>query len=287
MGVLSGIEGHVQNAGSAISRVGEWSIDRTAEIVAKYGSNLAGGPIQAPGNYDWSGSYKASGPVPALKPGDLFQFVGVLEGTNNKGYQSGASGTIVDSIEVRWNQETAALIDHTVGFSANGALTPGTVSSPSPDTSVPLLSSSSGMLVKLDTPGGGSATELENVRSVTLRLARDNKKFYGSTTGKVPGRKKGNFSGEVSIDLYISDPSEVDALVNVMKQVQLFVTAAAKWTIESILFKAHSGIGANIENADLIAVTLTGAFSAYYDLGGTQTAGHILDSAGAYWWGSA
>ena len=111
MAVLSGIEGHVQNAASAIARVGEWSIERTAEIVAKYASNTGGGPIQAAGNYDWSGSYKAFGPVPALKPGDLFQFVGVFEDTTDKGVQSDASGTIVDSIEVRWNQETAALID--------------------------------------------------------------------------------------------------------------------------------------------------------------------------------
>lgn len=286
MAVLSGIEGHVQNAASAIARVGEWSIERTAEIVAKYASNTGGGPIQAAGNYDWSGSYKAFGPVPALKPGDLFQFVGVFEDATDKGVQSDASGTIVDSIEVRWNQETAALIDHTVGFSANGALTPGTVSSPTPDTSTPLLSSSSGMLVKLDTPGGSSPVELENVRSVTLRLSRDNKKFHASTTGKVPGRKKGNFSGEVSIDLFISDPTEIDALVNVMKQVQLFVTASAKWTIESIMFSGHSGVGANIESADLIAVTITGAFSAYYDLTGTLTAGHITDSGGVFWWGS-
>ena len=49
---------------------------------------------------------------------------------------------------------------------------------------------------------------------------------------------------------------------------------------------ARSGVGAHSASADLIAVTLTGAFSAYYDLAGTQTAGHITDPGGVFWWGS-
>jgi hypothetical protein len=279
----------VHVGGAAAERIGNWAVDKTADVQAKYASNTDGAPIQVAGNYDWSGSYEAFGPTPAVQSGAFFTFAGIFEPSSYKGVYSAASGTIVDRVEIAWDQEGGSLIRHTCNFAANGILTAGTVAgTPAEDASTPVTSSSSGCLVHIATPAAiPSYAELANVRSVRFAMMRDNKPYHASTTGQAPNRVKGNFSAELSIDLYIDDPTETEALVNSMQFVKLFVDDSETlfWEIKSMMFGGTTGIGAPRESADLVAVTVNAAFSGYHDISGTLTKGAIEDPELVNWWG--
>jgi hypothetical protein len=291
MGVISGVGGFVNLSTTAAKRVANWTIDKTADLQAKYASNTEEAPIQVAGNYDWTGSYEAFGPIPEVKPGDLFQFRGIFEGTNNKGVYSAASETICDRVEIVWDQEGGSLIRHTVGFSGNGALSAGEVSAPDVDDETPEAHSSSGCLVTLANPAAvPNPSELLNVRGVRLAISRDNKLYHSSTSGQVPKRVMGNLSAELSIDLYIDDPTEVEGLINSAKYVHIGVDDSNPpdpyWQIYGVMFNSVTGIGVPRETADLIAVTITGAFSGWNDIDSVLTQGNITDPTDTpvVWW---
>ena len=285
MGVISGVEGFVNIGGAAAERIANWTVDKTADVQMKYASNTSGAPIAVAGNYDWSGSYEAFGAIPEVQPGASFTFKGIFEPTSDKGVESDENGTICDRVEIVWDQEGGSLIRHTCNFSANGALTAGTITTPPEDSSTPEAETSSGCLVKISNPlADPSWSELENVRGVRLSLMRDNKLYHASTTGQAPKRVMGNLSGELAIDLYISDPTGVEWYVNAAKYVQLYTAAATYWQLYGIMFTGVTGIGAPRETSDLIAVTLNGVFSGHNDISGTLTKGEITDPASGDWW---
>lgn len=289
MGVISGIDGYAMKAGTAIARIRSWTISTTADIQVMIASNTDGAAIQVAGNEDWSGSYIAYGPVPEVRPGDTFQFKGALESTTDKGIETGADGAMVDSVEIAIDQEAGAIIGHTVNFSSNGALTAGVITAPAEDVSTPEVYSSIGCLVKYVAAATipGAFTELENVRNVTLTLATDNKPYHGSTGGAVAKRTKGNLSGTLSISLYIDDPTLVESMKNNMYFMEVYVSETLKWQVHSIMFNEVGDIGAPRESADYVAVTLTGAFSGWFDGDAAMEKGYIIDPDDAYWFSSA
>lgn len=289
MGVISGIDGYAMKGAAALARVRSWTISSTADIQAMIDSSTDSAPIQVAGNEDWSGSYTAWGPIPEVKPGDTFQFKGALETATDKGIETGANGAMVDSVEIVWDQEAGTIISHTVNFSSNGALSAGAITSPADDVSVPEVYSSVGCLVNYHAADSSPSTfsELGNVRNVTLTLTRDNKPYHGSTSGKDAKRTKGNLSGTVSISLYTDDPTLVESMLGAMYFLELLVDDTLKWQIRSIMFNEVSDIGAPIETADHVAVTISGSFSGWFEGDSAYEKGYIKDPGDAYWFSAA
>jgi hypothetical protein len=280
MGVISGYDGYVNGK----KQIRNWTISSRADLQAMLASNTDGAPIQVAGNKDWTGSYGAYGHTPEAKPGDTFKFQGVIEDTTDKGIESAASGTIVESVEINWDQATAAVIAHTVNFAANGALTRGALSGVTKDSDAPTVFISSGCKVERATPAGSpSFNELLNVLNVTLNISRENKPYVTSTTGVQTERAKGNLIATVSIAVLCSDFADLPE-ENDMEYVRLYVDDSTYWDIRGIRWGEASDMSVNVETGDLVGATLNGTFSGFADIASVWTKGYLKDPGSADWW---
>jgi hypothetical protein len=265
MGVISGFGGAVNGAES----VRNWSITETADTQAVVASNTKGGTTRGPGNTDWSGSYSAYGHTPDVMPGEVFTFAGNMN--NGKG----ATGTaIVDEVSLTINIETGAIIEHSVNFSANGALTFGTVAAT--DASVPCPPTSIGCKVQLATPAGSpSFADLEDVRTVTLTLTRANAAYVNSETSGGTRRTKGNLDFTLAITVHTDDANDLPD-VNLVRSVRIFVNATEYWELNWVRFSEISGVEVDIEGAGIVGATLNASMQGFTSISDVCTEGSII-----------
>lgn len=260
MGVINGVGGAIHKDGVAVSTIGEWEVSYEGDLQTFVASNTDGGTVSRDGNTDWSGQYRAKGHTPAVKHGETFAFIGSVDGTN------GVSGdAIVDDIEIVIDIESGAIIEHTVNFSANGALTEGAAAaSDATDVDAP---TSIGCKVKYHTVGAlwdGSETELPDVRTVTIRMRSNNAPYNSSSTGGATKRTVGGLEADVSISVYTDDFSALPS-INAYNEVRIFVDATDYWEFNFLQWGEHSGLGADIEGQENVEATLNGTWSAYDD----------------------
>jgi hypothetical protein len=181
MAVIGGINGVVNGK----TNVAEWSIDYTSDDQGYSSSSTKLGTVVLAGNKDWNGSFRAYGNPPvALKPGSAFAFTG------NMGNGKGAVGaSMVSRVVVTIDIEGKRPIGYTCDFGANGALTLGVATA----TDVVVPTAHVGALAKVlyGAVGVTAATEIVDVRSVTITLAAANVSYVSSSTASETKRVQG------------------------------------------------------------------------------------------------
>ncbi len=271
--VLGGSAGAVND----VDTVGNWSVTSTADLQAVIASNTKKGTVLLDGNTDWSGSWVAYKGTPDYKPGDTLTFTGSIDGTN------GATGSVmVDSIEIVIDIEAGGVITATVNFSGNGALTLGAAAAT--DATTPDPPTSIGTKVELGTMVAVPVwTEVDDVRTVTLTLTRDNQAYVSSSTSGATKRIAGNWSATVAMTVYEDDWADIET-INAEKRMRIYVDSTTYWLVEFVKLAEASDLTVDIEAGALIGATQNFQWTAYADVAGSQTEGEITDPGSTTWW---
>lgn len=265
MEMISGILGCV----NGVTMVRDWEASLKANTQAFINSGTRGGTGRRRGNTDWSGSYNCDGHLPALWPGQTFTFSGATQGT--KGITGPA---IVDEVTIKWDIEAGKIIENSTKFSGNGVYTRGAVTIV-PETAFPDPLTSIGCKAMLD------ATEILQVRTMSLTVKCDNKTGVHSGTAGATARRKGNIDANVSIACYFDDPSLVPG-PNEVGQIKLFINSTLFYDLKNMIFGELSGIKVDVNTAAIVGGTINAAMNAFIE--GGSTAGYIKTPEGATIW---
>jgi len=278
MSVISGKNGVVN--GSA--EVRDWSITSEADLQAYVSSATKGGTSRTAGNEDWNGTYNAYGHTPVRMPGEFFAFLGSID--KLVGVDSGASGAIVDQVEIRIDIEAGAIIDHSVNFSANAVLTFG--AAVASDATVPAPPSSKGTKIQTAAAIGSPVfTNILDYRTCTITITSDNNVYVSSESAGQVKRTAGNIDFSVSYSVYADDFSNANVPpVNTVANLRVFVNATQFWDLKWVRYGDASDMGANIESADNVAATLNVMMEGYTDVASTPTEGFIKKPDGSTFW---
>lgn len=278
MSVVSGKNGAVDGS----TDVRDWSISSEADLQAYVSSATKGGTARVPGNVDWNGQYNSYGHTPVRMPGETFEFKGSIDGS--VGANCPANGAIVDQVEIRIDIEAAAIIDHTVAFSANGILSFGaTVAA---DASVPSPPPSKGTKIQTAVPSGSpSYGDILDVRTVTITITSDNKSYVSSESAGQVKRTAGNIDFSLSYSVYADDFSNANVpAVNTVADIKVFVNATQFWHLQWCKYGEASDLGVGIESADNVAASLNAVMEGFTDISATPTEGFIKNPAGTTFW---
>jgi len=280
MSIIGGKAGMV-SCDAGISNVKKWSISSKANLPSTANSSTQGMEFNKAGNKDWSGSYEADGDTPAVYPGQKFAFEGASDATH------GASGNaIVDKVDIKIDIAGGNIISHTVSFSANGALTLGAVTVT--DGGVPAVAGSVGCKVMYGVPATPQlyASELPNVKSITISLSAKNASTVNSSSGGWTVREPGNWSVSVSIDCDVDTFAAIIA-TNTVLGLNIYVNATQFWVIDWVIFGEASNIGADVESGAIIGCTYNASFDGEQVISATPTDGRIVTPAEDTIWPAA
>jgi len=285
MSVIGGLGGHIAKDGSALNCIRTWGIAHSAALQAAVCSASKGATIQVPGNTDWTGQFTGYGHIPPVIPGESFLFAGAITGVDAAAI--GAGGTArVDQIVINWDIEAGTVINYSVGFSANGTLTIGTVTAPA-DSAVPAPQTSKGCVVKI-APGAAfnSFTAINDVRTATLTIGRANPAYVSSATSGQSKREKGALSASVSLSLYAqaADGWATFPQVNVPYAIQLFTDDSLFWLLKWVTFSELGGLDVDMETAAIVGCSPTAQHNAVQDVSDTPTIGEITDPDSSTIW---
>jgi len=289
--VISGKGGAVDGSNT----VRDWSVEIENAVATYHASGGSSGQGAIAGNNDWSGQYNAYGYLPDVLPGEAFEFKGSVDGS--VGVVSAASGALCNEVVINFPIEEGGIINHTVSFEANGALTPG--AAVATDAIVPDAYSAKDATVALllqQTPF--TETDETDVRSITITITSTNPAYRSSSTSGETKRVAGNLSATVSYSVYVEDgdpsnlPSEGD-----IKQLKVKCAEADNqpatgftndewWDFKWMIYSGTSGIECSPESGDIIGATCNWTMKGFADVAGTQTKGFInkpLQTPAAFW----
>ena len=251
MGVAMGDKATV----NGVSTAQQWKVAYSEDDRPYVASNTQRGTARDCGILDRTGQYWGYGARPAVFPGDDCSFVG--EATTDVN----AWGTsIVERLQIAWQQEENQYVHHVIDFAGNGALTLGDYGSPITDATVPGLTCGAGLIVTLD------GVTLADVRKVYLDISRRHGKPPGQQGNKpyssssVPGamrRKKGWLDYKFSIDCYVANWTDLPALQD-EPVVKIYDSATTFWHLKWGRIVGLHDIGANVEDGDLLHVVILG-----------------------------
>lgn len=274
MSVVNGCSGAIDGIGT----VRTWTGTSTADLQAAVASNTKCGEVIVQGNEDWNVTYNAYGDTPAVMPGDTLTFSGSIDGVN--GIEGPAR---VASVEISWDQETGAIIAHTVNLEGNGEVTKQAVAAT--DTSTPDMPTSIDRKIEIGTMAASPVwSEIPDVRTITLTITSANQPYNTSTTGAHTKRTGGVFSATVSFSVYTDDyaslPDENDEY-----RIRLYTSATEYWLLQFVRFQETGDIGADIEGAGIVAGTLSARWSARGTITtALDTEGQIVQPDTTVWW---
>jgi len=273
MGVISGRAGAV----NGVSTMRTWTISTSADVQAAVASNTKHGTVVIDGNTDWSGNYTAYGHTPAKLPGETFAGTFSLDETNGL-----AGSAIVDSVTIVVDIFAGAIIQHTVNFSGNGAVTRGAAAAT--DVTIPDPPTSIGCKLEIGTMVGTAVwTAVTDVRTMTLVLTSSNQAYVSSDTAGATKRLEGNLSGTFAATVYTDDPSDLPE-ENDVYRVRMYVTPTLFWLLEFVEFAGQADLGADVEGATIVGANLTGQWTGYASVSAVATEGSIKTPAVATVW---
>jgi hypothetical protein len=265
---LTGLKMAINGVGGAM----KWSISEKADENKIVTSDSNGATDRVNGNTDWSGDYQALGYSPAALPGESFDGQFSIDGTQ------GRSGmAMVDSVEIVIDQEGNKPVEHTVKFSADGALTTGNVEVVIGTPTAKFMSK--GLKVSMSADGS-SFTDLERVRKVTLTLSAENSKIADSDTNGSYERLPGVRDWTASIDCYVINASALPR-PNDIRVLRIYVTADLYFELKWGKFLDPGNLQVDASGTP-VAVTLQCSMAA---INGT-TLGSVKLPGGTQWWPS-
>lgn len=113
---------------NGIGNVALWSLTETTEVEKIINSATRLGTDRNIGNRDVTGSYTAHGGLPAVFPGDTFNFIGYTSPTNNTKGGAGIRYTVdvlCTQVQIVWDFAAGKVVRHTVQFGNTAPMTIG------------------------------------------------------------------------------------------------------------------------------------------------------------------
>lgn len=266
---ISGIFALASVEGSTLHQLGKWSINPKPEASEIAHSSTRQAVDQVPGNLDWDGSYMAYGDTPVAWPGSYIDFIGAIGATGTTSVKGRA---IVDEFSMTIDVEGGKEIFHEVKFSAAYATTGDqlidyTANALTQDSTYDPVQNAIGCKAYVGTAG---STELTDVRKMSISIKSNNKAYNSSATHGYTGRIPGNWTVNVSIDVYVDSDIGFSSLPasNSVHRVKLqtngtVVSVADRFfDISWILFGQKSGIDVDRHSGNIVGCTLNGVFKA-------------------------
>lgn len=288
MAVIGGRGGHISKGSvgggseTAIPCVRTWGMSYSAALQELVCSASKGAKIRVDGNLDWTGTYNAYGPTPALFPGDKFEFEGaIVDGSASDG--KGVKGdAICESIAITIDIEAAAAISHVVAFGADGDLTLGASITVPADLSVPNPFTAKGLKVEIAADPFTSWNEIHEARTLTLTMSKANTSYVSSGTGGQTRRMEGNLDVVLALTCYAAaaDGWASFPQPNSIYAVRVYTTASLFWLIKWLKTGELGGMEVDVETGSLVGASLNMALTAF--TGGVE--GIVQDPASATKW---
>lgn len=224
MGVISGIDAAVKYDSTVVGCASYWQITGSAIDNVAACSGTDGAVARGTPNEDWQGYYAAYGYLPALFPSTTFQFLGTDR--EGQGWQSAASGAIVEQVRIIWPIEQGDLIYHRVDFAGTGSLSAFSGSA-AVDSALPNPPSVQDLTLSW------GATEITDLGYIELILKGNNTKpKWTSTSSGWPKRVAGNLDAEVIWKHYFDASSQIPAITSGNAIVTIKATAALNWVLK-------------------------------------------------------
>lgn len=241
-----------------------------------------GAPFSVPGPTDFTGDLEFYGKTFELIPQATFNF----EASN--GTETATGAAIVESCNMRCSIQNGGLLEGTIRFGGNGALTLSASATAMTDANVP--EAYGGIVCKAAWgPIASSPTmvDIADVQEWTLNWDAKINAYNTSGTGAPKARNGGGFRGATAtVNVLNSQPSGLvtaNMSVNQYGELRLYVTATEFFAIR---WMGVTGIRETVpieagENPQLQAGF---KWSSYRPISGTQTVGYIKNPATSTIW---
>lgn len=285
MATLTGIGGHIDQGGAVIGCLRTWTLNLSAALARAICSAASGGTIRVPGNIDWSGNYTAYGPIPAIIPKAAFTFNGAIVGS--EAASVGVTGAaICDDFTLNIDIEGGGIVGHTVTFSANGALTMGTVATDDDDSDPDPLPANVCKLEFAEDATLADFNAIPDIRTMAFNMSADNKAYNSSSTAGQMKRNAGNTDCNVVATLFGQAADGWDSLpaVNSIVAVRVYTTASLFWLINFMRVASIDDMGADIEGAAMVGGSITFEFCSWALVSASLTEGVITKPGGGNIW---
>ncbi len=263
MSIVTGLSGVFLGQGTVRS----FNVRELREAIEWSASGAAGIKSQIAGNKDWNGSASMYGYVPAVMPGAGFTFKGQTDSASTGKAWTGTA--IMDTLSVTCNTEAAQPLECSIGFSGNGDVS--TTTTVITDATAPSVYSS------ISCGADFAGTAIKDVRSWTMNIASDNKRYASSETAGQYLRKAGNKSGTVTVTNYQADVTDV-LVPGVIDVLKLYVTSTLFWQLSYCQLEDWDTV-VDIETGDITGVSYSFKYSAFKLITGTWTQGTIINPA--------
>jgi hypothetical protein len=275
MTVLSGLNGSVDG----IAAIGKWSVNPKIDTPEYATSATQGAKDRVKGNDDWDGEYNAVGPIPAVMPGDFFNFGGTVDGA-----QGVFGPAYMEEFSLKLDVEGATPIQHACKFSGNGALQKGPVAFVDETLSNARSAISLPAFFKL--PNDMGWTEILDVRSMDLTLRCEGKPYRSSTTVGHTKRVMGNVDASFSVQFYQGNLASLIPEGTIIG-IRLYVNATEFWEIAWGIVQGYSGIEVDRNTVNVVGATMNCGFKSFVtDDNGDGVQGWIVPpGAEGQWWG--
>ena len=278
MSVVSGISGQLSTDGTnAAASVRNWSISYRSNNPAGHSTSAAPGmEFNVPGIKEWEGSFDYYGKFPPVIPGATGAGSTTFVGHTGAKQVTGTIFPTAATINV--DIESGAIIGGTVNFVSNSALVFSETATALADTSVPSIYSSVGCKAQWAVAAASpSYADITDVRTWSLMLACEAKRYASSDTGGVRKANPGRKSARVDIGVYqaaldaYNSPAMLPGSSGALK---LFVDASTFWEARWVTVGEESP-SVDIEGGENGQVSLGFDYTSHTGISGTITVGYI------------
>lgn len=286
MGVFSAKTGKFSANGgtSAMKSIRNINIDYTSEQPEGNASGAnQGAPFSVPGPTDFTGDLEFYGKTWELLPQVTFNF----EASNGTEVATGAA--IVESVDIRCSIQNGGILEGSIKFGGNGALTLGSGATAMTDATVP---EAYGSIVCKAAWGPIAASptmaDIADVQEWTLQYSSKINAFVtsGSTAGATR-RNAGALNGlTATVNVLNSQPSGLSTanmLPGQYGEARFYVTATEFFAVR---WMGVTGLRETvpIETGENVQLQASMKWSAYRPISGTQTVGYIKNPATTNIW---
>jgi hypothetical protein len=241
---------------NGITQVAKWTVSKKETNDGKYvASNTKGATGRVQPNEDWSGTIEVAG-LPHVFAGTTLALELYADSLN-----AYVGNAIIDKVDIKIDQATAAPIKATYTFSSNGALaaTPTAVID----------------IVPVDVPGsklckvmwcvpGDTPAELVQVKSVDLSFISENKPYIDTSTNGQTYRVVGNLDANCSIIVNPTILATLPAIGTVWElQIDVNIAGTNYYDIQWMQVQDISGIDLNVETAEVVSATIKFGLNAW------------------------
>lgn len=235
MSVVSGISGQLSTDGTnAAASVRGWSISYRSNNPAGHASGASPGmEFNVPGVKDWEGSFDYYGKFPPVIPGATG--AGSTTFIGHTGAKQ-VTGTILPTAAtINVDIESGSIIGGTVNFVSNSALVWSATATALADVSVPSMYPSVGCKAQWAVAAASpSYANIADVRTWSLTLACEPKRYASADTGGIRKANPGRKSARVDISVYqaaLDAFNSPDMLPGTVGGLKLFVDASTFWEL--------------------------------------------------------